>query len=679
MKRYRQKHFASGWLASFLVVLMLLSGITMPVAAQTKDIRNDAKQVVTAKSGYGKGHRSLGITKETGGSTGSTLSARKSTTYPESYNLVDMGMVTSVKDQGDYGTCWAFAATAAMESNALMQGLGEYDLSEAQLAYFEFNNPSVQATGLEGDNVTLETGTWYEVGGNNVLTATLLAKGYGPVSEQDVPYSRITSKLSDTYAYSSNALDLDSVYEIASNNKNAIKEAIMKNGAVTMSAYMEKDREYYNSATASLYVGRREQADHEVCVVGWDDNYSRENFGRVKPSSNGAWLCKNSWGSSWGKNGYFWISYEDVVSNSKSESCYSFVMKKSGTYSNLYQYDGGGSIATYSGDGAANIFTARDKEKITAIRVMNYYDNESATITIYKGVEDGKPESGTKVLTQKVTFGQSGYETIELKTPVVVNSGQTFSVCVTYANTTKICVDEDIDYGWIAYDVNVEDGQSFIKSSSSGNWQSTGPSSKYISEPCNVRVKALAEPLDGTEVLELTAPTVKAVNSGSGRVKLTWSSVVDAEGYYVYRKAGDGEYKLLADVSADETTYVNSGLVIGKQYSYYVLPYAEGYTAEASTEAVIKTILKAPTNLALSNTTGRVTVSWTKSARAVKYQIYRREKSGSYSLIAVTGNTSSYTDRSATKGKTYYYKIKAVAGNGKTSAYSAARGIKVTK
>ena len=59
---------------------------------------------------------------------------------------------------------------------------------------------------------------------------------------------------------------------------------------------------------------------HGVVIIGWDDNYSRNNFVYEKPQNDGAWLILNSWGSNWGNNGTAWISYEDC--NDLTVSCY---------------------------------------------------------------------------------------------------------------------------------------------------------------------------------------------------------------------------------------------------------------------------------------------------------------------------------------------------------------------
>lgn len=54
--------------------------------------------------------------------------------------------------------------------------------------------------------------------------------------------------------------------------------------------------------------------NHSVLIVGWDDNYSASNFNsKCRPSSDGAWLIRNSWGDCNSMGGYFWISYEDAM------------------------------------------------------------------------------------------------------------------------------------------------------------------------------------------------------------------------------------------------------------------------------------------------------------------------------------------------------------------------------
>ncbi len=62
---------------------------------------------------------------------------------------------------------------------------------------------------------------------------------------------------------------------------------------------------YYNPSS--------KRGGHAVTIIGWDDNYSRDNFSPNKPNKDGAWLVQNSWGSSWGNEGCFWMSYEQLL------------------------------------------------------------------------------------------------------------------------------------------------------------------------------------------------------------------------------------------------------------------------------------------------------------------------------------------------------------------------------
>lgn len=68
--------------------------------------------------------------------------------FPSYYDSRQKGLVTSVKDQHPFGTCWAFGMAAIMESSLLAQNKGTYDLSEEHLSYFFSNRQNDRSARL---------------------------------------------------------------------------------------------------------------------------------------------------------------------------------------------------------------------------------------------------------------------------------------------------------------------------------------------------------------------------------------------------------------------------------------------------------------------------------------------------------------------------------------------------
>lgn len=96
--------------------------------------------------------------------------------------------------------------------------------------------------------------------------------------------------------------------------RNEIKECIMNKGALVCSVSTAGMRAGLNGGQVCCSkVITTASGGHSVAIIGWDDNYSRENFPEeIRPSSNGAYLIQNSWGEDWGDRGTFWVSYEDL-------------------------------------------------------------------------------------------------------------------------------------------------------------------------------------------------------------------------------------------------------------------------------------------------------------------------------------------------------------------------------
>ena len=172
----------------------------------------------------------------------------------------------------------------------------------------------------------------------------------------------------------------------------------------------------------------------------------------------------------------------------------------------------------------------------------------------------------------------------------------------------------------------------------------------------------------GTEASRCFVGTarIKTANASNG-VKLAWNKVGGAGSYKIYRKAGTGTYSCIKTVNAAVVTYLDKTAKSGTTYTYLVKPYV-GNNVGTYTKST-RLYLKSVTVKARTAGTG-VTVSWTKSVGATEYRVYRKISGGKYALVKKVNGTSnlSWNDRSASKGKTYYYYVRAFKG----SSYSAA-------
>lgn len=354
--------------------------------------------------------------------------------------------VTTVKRQGDYGTCWAFSCMAASEASLIKESLSELnstDLSELHLAYYLFHSVNDPLGGTEGDFFSVvdkSTNAFLQVGGNQQLATYRLANWYGLVEEKVAAYDSIVKdtkvELPDSLAYSMDQFHLENAYWVSLKDKDIIKQMIMKYGACsasyhTAAAYYSTKNENSSGLEepVAVYCPQDLNNNHGITIVGWDDNYSRSNFGTYKPASDGAWFCKNSWGAEWSKDGYFWISYEDA--SLLSEPAYFYDYALADNYEYNYQYDGGAYTGiTVTSSYYANRYTAKQAEYLKAVGFYTRNSDYDCKVAIYLDSSVDDPTNGTLVAEQKCPQTYAGFHTVELESPVELKKGETFSVVV---------------------------------------------------------------------------------------------------------------------------------------------------------------------------------------------------------------------------------------------------------
>lgn len=378
-----------------------------------------------------------------------------------------------IRNQGTWGLCWAFAATACVETNMLKNNLelfgqkvsaSNLDFSERHMGWFAHNTRSLTKTDMMyNEGKKLNTPKKAYVGGNSHESAMYMVKGNGMELEINAPYDGTSAMkgLTETERYSATTQLVDwnniggytKTTEVIESSVENIKKMLVEYGAVQVS---------YNSGIygrgadgrANVFTGTT-GTNHAVTIVGWDDSYDKNQFNNpeyandgetiaegAKPEANGAWLVRNSWGD-WSSSsdsdklgigaGYFWMSYYE----SSIDGLASYKVRNADNAGRAYSYvahpySTGISFGNGKTAKAANVYTAQSDETLNSVGVMVGNVNLKATATIY--VSDTKmtsPTDGTSKGTTTVSdLGAAGYHLIDLATPVALKKGQYFSVII---------------------------------------------------------------------------------------------------------------------------------------------------------------------------------------------------------------------------------------------------------
>lgn len=362
---------------------------------------------------------------------------------PAYFDLREKGRVSQIRNQGTYGTCWAFAATSALESSLLPE----------EKYLFSVDNMSMSNS---------FNANQYD-GGEYTMGMAYLAAWQGPVLEKDDPYGDGVSD--DTLKAVKHVQEMQI---IDGKDYEGIKEAVFKYGGVESSLYStirssQDSSVYYNREnSAYCYIGT-EKPNHDVVIIGWDDNYPSSNF-NTQLEGDGAFICQNSWGSDFGEDGIFYVSYYDT--NIGTHNVVYTRVDDTDNYDNIYQSDLCGWVGKMGYDSeqiyGANVFKAKGNEKLSAAAFYATGANTEYELYVVHDFKNEKSFANREKLASGVVK-KAGYYTIDFDEQQL-KAGEKYAI-VLYVKTpgSKHPLAIEYDTGEsILQGVDLDDGEGYI-------------------------------------------------------------------------------------------------------------------------------------------------------------------------------------------------------------------------
>lgn len=468
----------------------------------------------------------------------------------------------TIRNQKDTQSCWAFAALSSLETNIALDNKTKntntskvYDYSERHMEYATSKNFANGVQNKAGYNREVDSGgQWY-------IAESYLTNGQGAIDESQMPFENnhnliniseiqnktVTSQVYDTVDFANYANETGAK---KTEIMNQIKQHIKNHGSVYACIHGNSSSvtafNCYNNETGAKCCKNAllHAPDHAISIIGWDDNYSVDNFAEeAKPTSNGAWIVRNSWGEraeedlaqlkdeifttyrqqciarGWnsgaeipnefleqagytiengkayvkiGDNGIIYVSYEDC---NIAKTMFG-IEKAADTvdYDKIYQYDEyyPSYDITFNGSKImlCNVFDreSTDKEYLTQVAL---YAPETYTCKVYVNPNgDSKSKDNMQLVQLKAGESETinaGYHTLEFDKPIEIK-GNKFAVAISIEGSRSYGINFKLeakaDGAEVFNSVKVENNKCFVANTNNFEqcqWYDLGHLSQAVS------------------------------------------------------------------------------------------------------------------------------------------------------------------------------------------------------
>jgi C1A family cysteine protease len=341
---------------------------------------------------------------------------------PDRFDWRESGKVTAVKNQGSCGSCYAFASVANFESKLLIDGAGLFDFSENNVKECEWNGSSC--------------------GGGNYWRVVNLLSSAGTVLETCDPYVASDVACASGCSYVKTLLDWREFAHDTPADVATIKAYLQTYGPIYtgMNAghadAWGAEFNAYNGSYTLCYTGAG-AVNHAVLIVGWDDTLAHAG-------GQGAWIVKNSWGTSWGgtcgygaQRGYFTIAYGSAQIGSWSSFIYDW--QDADPNGSLLLYDEAGYTNTvgYGVTTAWGFCKFVPGQDVVAGRVEFWTADATTDVDVYiYNTLSGNALSGLLASKLNNSFDLPGYHSVELASGLAIDSGNDVYVAVKITDAT---------------------------------------------------------------------------------------------------------------------------------------------------------------------------------------------------------------------------------------------------